>query len=124
MGLAAATASIVDIVCPNTATLQDAFQFGLPTDTWLLGPHFKMEVKASRDDPTAIFTFSTDLGTIVIDDAVQRVINMNVPDATIMANLPVGEYVYDLVMYDNSAPPIRTIMMQGKFFVTQGVTES
>lgn len=122
--LAAATAAIVDLVCANTVTFQEALQFGLPTDTWVLAPNFKMEIKADRSDPTAIIAFSTALGTIVVDDPVQRTIHFNVAEAAIQAALPVGEYVYDLVMFDGSAPPIRTLLAQGRFFVTQGVTES
>jgi hypothetical protein len=122
---AAPTATIVDIVAANTVTLQEAFQFGLSTDTWVFtGQNFKMEVKADRADPTALVTWSTGAGSIVVDDAINRVLHLNVSEAAIQAALPVGEYVYDLVMYDGSAPPIRVLLMQGKLFVTQGVTES
>lgn len=118
------TASIVDIITANTETFQDAFQFGLATDTWtLVGQKFRMEVKASRDDATALAAFTSDAGTIVVDDTINRIIHMNVPDTTIQSELQVGEYVYDLVMYDTSSPPVRTILMQGKLFIRQGVTE-
>lgn len=118
------TAAIVNIYVADNGTVQDAFQFGVPGDTsWTLAPNFKMEVKASRDDPTPLATWSTGGGTIVIDDAVQRVIHLNVPESVLQAALPVAEYVYDLVMYDNSVPPVRTPLMQGKFIVSRGVTE-
>lgn len=118
------TASIVDIITANTETFQDAFQFGLATDTWtLVGQKFRMEVKASRDDAAALAAFTSDAGTIVVDDTINRTIHMNVPDTTIQTELQVGEYVYDLVMYDTSSPPVRTILMQGKLFIRQGVTE-
>lgn len=118
------TASIVDIITANTETFQDAFQFGLATDTWtLVGQKFRMEVKASRDDATALAAFTSDGDTIVVDDTINRTIHMNVPDTTIQSELQAGEYVYDLVMYDTSSPPVRTILMQGKLFIRQGVTE-
>jgi hypothetical protein len=118
------TASEVDIVAYTNVTLQDAIQFGLSTDTWTLtGQNFRMEIKASRDDAAAIVTF-TSPSQIVVLDATNRIIQFNVPDSTIDASLPVGEYVYDLIMYDASVPPIRTMLMQGKLFIKQGVTES
>lgn len=119
----AATASIVDIIAPNNATLQDAFQFD-PAGTWLLAANFSMAIKMARSDPAALVTFGTSDGTIVVDDPVQRIIHMNITDTALAAALPVGEYVYDLVMHDASAPPIRTLLMQGRFFVTNGITET
>lgn len=120
------TCAIVDITIANTVTWNDAFQFGVIGDTtWsFTGQNFKLEVKASRDDATALFTASSTGGSIIVDDVVQRVLHMNVPEATLQANLPVAEYVYDLVMYDASVPPIRVQLMQGEVEVTQGVTES
>lgn len=122
----AQTAAAVDIFAPNNGTLMDAFQFGTAGDTsWsLAGQSFIMEVKASRDDPTGLATFTSAGGSIVVDDVVQRVLHLNVPKSVILASLPVGLYVYDLIMFDASVPPIRVPLMQGKFTVTQGVTES
>lgn len=122
----ALTSAWVNITIANTVTWNDAFQFGTVGDTsWsFVGQNFKLEVKASRDDATALFTASSTGGTIVVDDVVQRVLHMLVPEATVLANLPVAEYVYDLVMYDASTPPIRTQLMQGELKVTQGITES
>lgn len=125
MRWSAATAAIVDLVAANTVTFQEAWQFGLPTDTWTFtGQNFRMEVKASRDDSAALVTWTSTGGTIVVTDAINRILNMNVPESAIQAALPVGEYVYDLVMYDGSAPPVRSLLMQGRLHVTQGVTES
>lgn len=119
------TASQVDLIAANTVTFQDAFQFGLPTDTWtLVGQNFRMEVKASRDDAAALVAWTSLAGSIVVDDAINRVIHMNVSEAALQAVLQVGKYVYDLVMYDASAPPIRTMLMQGNLYIQQGVTES
>ena len=106
-------------------TCQEAFQFGLSTDTWnFTGQNFKMEIKADRADSAAIVAFTSGAGSIVVDDVTNRILHLNVPEATFTASLPPGEYVYDLVMYDASSPPIRTMLMYGKFCVTQGVTES
>ena len=121
----APTASQVDIVAVNTVTLQEAFQFGLSTDTWTFtGQNFKMEVKASASDAAALTTFSTGAGTIVVDDAINRILHLNVPEATLLASLPVGQYVYDLVMYDGGSPAVRVLLLQGNLYVVQGVTES
>jgi hypothetical protein len=99
--------------------------FGVVGDTsWdFTGQAFKLEVKASRNDTTPLATFTSAGGDIVVDDLTQRVLHMNVPDATIVADLPVGEYVYDLIMFDASTPPIRVQLMLGRIFVRQGVTE-
>lgn len=123
LNLAGATASIVDLIAPNNATFQDAIQFGLATDTWHLAPNWSMSIKMSRSDTTALVTFTAANGQIVVLDAINRIIQFNVPDTILQTDLPVGEYDYDLVMYDNSSPAIRTLLMQGKFFVTQGVTD-
>jgi hypothetical protein len=119
------TSSWVNISVANNGTWSDAFQFGTPGDTsWsFTGQAFKMEVKASRNDITPLFTLQSSNGTIIVDDVVQRILHFNQPDTAVQAALPVGEYVYDLVMFDTSVPPIRTVLMQGKVFVKQGVTE-
>lgn len=122
----AQTASVVNITTGDNQTLADAFQFGTVGDTsWsFTGQSFKMDIKASRDDTTPLLELTSAGGTIVIDDVVQRVLHLNVPDTTIQADLPCGEYVYDLIMFDGSVPPIRVPLMQGKLFVKRGVTES
>ena len=118
------SAALVDIIYANNTTLLDAFQFGLSTDTWTLtGQNFKMEMKASRDDVTPLLTITSGAGQIVVDDVINRVIHLNVADTVISVALPVGQYVYDLIMYDNSSPAVRTMLMQGHFYVKQGVTE-
>jgi hypothetical protein len=121
----APTAALVNLVVANTVTFQDALQFGLSTDTWTFtGQNFRVEVKASRDDAAALVAWTSGGGQIVVDDAINRILHFNVSEAAIQAALPVGEYVYDLVMYDGSAPPIRVLLCQGCLTVTQGVTES
>ena len=120
------TAAQVDIITANTATFQDAFQFGLSTDTWTFtGQSFEFTIKASRDDAANLAQWTSGAGQIVIDDAINRILHMNVPESVINGvPLQVGKYVYDLVMFDGSSPPIRTILMQGHLYITQGVGES
>lgn len=121
----AQTAAWVNIIALDNATLQDAFQFGTVGDTsWsFTGQSFKMDVKASRDDAAALVEFTSVAGSIIIDDVVQRVLHLNVPEAAVQAALPCATYDYDLVMFDASAPPIRTVLMQGKLTIKRGVTE-
>jgi hypothetical protein len=122
----AQTSAYVNIFASDNVTLQDAFQFGTVGDTsWsFTGQNFKMEVKASRDDVAPLLTLSSAASSIVVDDVVQRVLHLNLDEASLQAALPVGEYVYDLVMFDGSTPPIRVLLMQGRFCLSKGVTEN
>lgn len=121
----AITCAIVDLTNQDNQTIQDALQFGTLGDTtWsFAGMSFKMEVKASRDDATPLVTWTSGGGQIVVDDAVNRVLHLNVPDTVVQALLPPAEYVYDLLMLDGSTPPIRTPLVQGRFIIKRGVTE-
>jgi hypothetical protein len=121
----ALTAAWVNMFISDNATWQDAFQFGTVGDTsWsFTGQNFKCDIKASRNDLTPLLELLSTSGAIVVQDPVNRILNFNVPDATIQSDLPCGEYVYDLIMYDASSPPIRVQLMQGKLFVKRGVTE-
>lgn len=120
----AVTSAIVNLQVANNGTWRDAFQFDPDDTSWdLVGQHFIMEIKANRDDTDVLFTLSTDNGRIVITDDYLRVIQFNAaPDDLADALLP-GTYVYDLVMYDNSVPPVRTPLMQGDLCVSNGVTQ-
>lgn len=120
-----ATCAIVNIISQDNGTLQDAFQFGTPGDTsWsFVDMSFIMEVKASRNDITPLTELTSVGGQIVVDDLVQRVLHLNVPDSVLQAALPVADYVYDLIMFDTSVPPIRTPLMSGILSITKGVTE-
>jgi hypothetical protein len=117
------TSAHVDMAIDNNGTWSDAFQFGTPGDfTWTLTNNFGMDVQANRYDATPLLQLSTTNGRIIVDDAVQRVIHLNVAPADIQASLRPGVYVYDLVMMDGSTPPIRTPLMHGHVRVGQGVT--
>lgn len=119
------TSATVDISASNNVSLRDAFQFGTIGDTsWnLTGQSFKLEIKASSDDTAPLLTLTSAGGQIVVDDVVQRILHLNVSEAALQAAVPVGTYVYDLVMFDASVPPIRVLLMQGAFYLSQGVTE-
>jgi len=122
----ARTAACVNIYASNNATLQDAFRFGTEGDTsWsFTGQHFILEIKASRDDVTPLLTLDDANSEIIVDDAVLRVLHLNVSDTALQAALPVNDYVYDLIMFDESVPPVRVLLMQGHLFISQGVTEN
>lgn len=118
------TVARVDMEIFNNATWEDAFQFGVVGDmTWNFSSQsFKLDIKGTKDDAVPLLSLSTGAGTIVVDDVTQRVLHFNVPDTGITPYLVPGEYVYDLMMYDASTPPIRVILMSGKLYVRQGVT--
>lgn len=120
------TSSIVNIATGDNVTLQDAFRFGVLGDTtWsFTGQSFRMEVKASRDDAVALAAWTSGAGQIVVDDAVQRVLHLNVSEAAIQAALPVADYVYDLVMISSDPTPVRVQLMQGTLSIGKGVTEN
>jgi|ERR1700735_5133881 len=119
------SASQVDIITANTITFSDAIQFGLSTDTWTLaGMTFEFTIKASRSDAANLAQWTSGAGQIIITDPINRIITFNVPESVIAAALQVGKYVYDLVMFDGSSPPIRTMLMQGHLYIQQGVGSS
>ncbi len=125
--VAAPSSANVDITTSNNATFSDAFQFdppipGVTGTSWTIAPNLRMDVEPNHEQNTALVSFTSAAGQIVIDDAVTRVIHFNVPDTVIQAALVPGRYIYDLIMFDNSSPPIRTVLMHGKFYVTDGVT--
>jgi hypothetical protein len=123
-GYHSATSAHVDLAIDNNVTWSDAFAFGTAGDTsWTLtGQSFEMNVQRNRFDPTPLLHMTTAAGQIITDDPVQRVIHLNVSPASIQAALTPGCYVFDLVMADNSVPPIRVALMHGKVQVNQGVT--
>ena len=96
------TIARVDLVVANNGTWIDAFQIGTVGDlTWsFTGQHFRADIKADKFSSIPLLTTSDVLGTIVVDDVVQRVLHFNVSEQILAAaNLVPGEYWYDLVMY-------------------------
>lgn len=118
----------IQIITASNATFNEAYQFdppqpGVTPPTWTLFNHFRLDVKYAYDliSPT-LCSFTSDAGQIVIDDAVQRIIHFVVPETSIVPPLVPGNFVYDLIMFDDSVPAIRVPLMHGEFVVTQGVT--
>ncbi len=124
----AKTAARVDMVISNNATWEDAFLFGTVGDTsWsFTNKRFLADIKGARDDPSPTLSLSSDGGTIVVDDVVQRLLHFDVDEGTIKGALSVTDdepYVYDLVMVDTITNE-RVLLMGGKLCVEQGVTQT
>lgn len=138
----ASTAARVDFVVSDNATWLDPVQFDPPLDsdaddpstqgdsdaddtlpTWgFQGQNFRLDIKGSREDSLPLLSITSGVGQIVVDDVVNRILHFNVPESILNAALVPGEYVYDLIMFDNSAPPVRIALAYGKFTFTHGVT--
>lgn len=117
----------VDFRIANNVTWDDQLQFGYPDDqTWsFTGASFLLAINTMPDVPVPpgtppLLTLSSTGGTIAVVDPVLRILAMNVPDTTIQQYLPVGWYVYDLIMV--SASGVRDALCGGKIQVVQGVT--
>lgn len=119
-----ATSAYVDFVISDNVTWTDALQFGTPGDTsWsFTGQNFRLDIKGNKDQTIPLLSITSSVGQIVVDDPVQRVLHFLVPEAALNAGLVPGHYVYDLIMFDNSVPPIRIQLCQGKFHFGVGVT--
>lgn len=119
-----ATSARVDLAIDDNGTWSDAFQFGFPDDfTWTLAnQQFALDVQLTYYDATPLLSLTSANGDIVVDDIVQRVIHLNVSDTVIQASLTPGQYLYDLVMFDNSVPPVRVPLMHGVLYVSHGIT--
>ena len=117
------TRARVDIAIENNATWLDAFLFGTPGDTsWnFVGQNFRLDVKGNHDQTVALLSLTTSGGTIIVDDVIARILHLNVPESVIVAALQPGEYIYELVMYDNSSPAVRVPLMGGQLVVIQGI---
>lgn len=120
----AVTASLVNMIVANNTTWEDAFQFGTVGDlTWnFTGQTFKMDIRATADDVSPLLSLTSGGGTIVIDDPIGRTLHLLVSSTVFKPVLPVGTYVYDLIMLDGSTPPVRVALMTGTIQITQGVT--
>jgi hypothetical protein len=137
------TAASVDFVTSNNTTWTDSVQFdpppvpgGPPTPYWpqgasgptwgFVGQNFRMDVKTNINASGPIASwFSTGVtgGQIVVDDPVQRILHMNVPESQYVTDGMVpGSYIYDFIMFDGATPPVRVMLMRGKFKLQAGVT--
>ena len=94
-----------------------------------------MDIKGNAGQPLPLLSVDNGVpgsNTIIVDDYANRILHFNVPEAVLAgetgatgvtgAGLIPGDYVYDFVMYDNSNPPIRVVLMNGRFVVTNGIT--
>ena len=133
------TAAIVDIVTSNNTTWQDAFQFDSPAmtgcppppywpcgatgPTWgFTGMSFRMDIKTNINASGPSLTLLSSAGQFVIDDYTNRILHANVPESLFQAVMTPGSYIFDFIMADSSVPPIRTMLMQGKFVLKEGIT--
>lgn len=100
-----------------------------PTGTWnFVNQNFVATIKANRGASGPLLTVTSAAGQIVVDDPVNRVLHFNVPDAYLTGatgltgqGMVPGEYDWEMQMFDNSSPPIRVTLMQGKFRLTEGL---
>ena len=60
-------------------------------------------------------------GQIIVQDVNQRIVSTNVSPARIQQNSPPSTYIYNFLMFDNSNPPVYTLLMYGKFIVKPGI---
>ena len=125
------TASPVDLVTANNVTWEDAFQFdppngipGVTGPTWTFqNQNFRMDVKTNINATGPIASWTSSAGQIIVQDVVNRILSMNVPESQFPLNGMVpGTYIYDFVMFDGSVPPIRVMLMKGKFKLQAGIT--
>lgn len=134
------TAARVDIVTSNNVTWEDALQFDPPPTytgctgvNWgMTGQNFRMDIKGSRWQATGPYLSITSPNQIIVDDATNRILHFNVPEAVITGatgaagatgpGLVPGKYGYDFIMFDGSTPPVRVMLMQGNFVLSDGYT--
>ena len=117
----------VNFLLANNVTWDDQLQFGYSDDmTWsFAGASFLLSVNTAPDVPVPpgappLLSLSSAGGTIIVVDPIMRILAMNVPDTTIQQSLPVGCYVYDLIMVNPSGS--RDALCWGTIQVVQGVT--
>jgi len=103
--------------------------------TWTFaGQKFVMDIKGNRGVTATNLTLDngpTGSTLFVVDDSTNRILHANVPQQVLLgqtgatgatgAGLIPGEYDYNFIMYDGSSPPIRIMLMQGKFILEHGV---
>lgn len=134
---AAQTAARVDISVASNTTFQDPYQFdpvgmtgcpppppywpcGATGPNWTLtNQNFSFDVKTDINTPSLAAQYTSSAGQITVTDAIQRIINMNVPPAVLKLLVP-ATYIYQLYMFDNSNPPIVVQLMYGNFTVRPG----
>lgn len=133
------TAAQVDIVTSNNTTWADSFQFDPPgmtgfppppyspfgvSPTWsFFNQNFRMDVKTNINATGPIASWTSSNNQIVVDDVNNRILHMNIPESQYsLDGMVPGTYIYDFIMYDGSSPPIRIMLMKGKFTLQAGIT--
>ena len=99
------------------------------------GQNFRVDIKGNAGQQLPLLSVDNGVSgssLIIVDDYANRILHFNVSEAVLSGataatgatgtGLIPGDYVYDFVMYDNSSPPIRVVLMNGKFVVTNGIT--
>lgn len=116
------TSAHVDITVAKNASFAEAFQFDEATvTTWDFNSKtFRLDIKGNFEQTSALISITSGASQITVDDAVLRILTINVPDTDMQAALVPGCYVYDLIMTD--AGDVRTQLMHGDFFFAQAVT--
>lgn len=132
------TAAEVDLVTSNNVTWNDSFQFDPPGMTgfppppyWPAGAsgptwtfqnqNFVMNVKTNINASGPIASWTSSNNQIVVDDVANRVLHMNIDDSQFSAlGMVPGTFIYEFIMFDGSIPPIRVMLMKGKFALQPG----
>jgi len=113
----------VDFTIGNNVWWDDQLQLGDPSDfSWTLnGANFYLNIQNTDSDPTPLLALTSTAGQIQVIDPINRILGMNVPDATIRNALPEGDYVYDCIMQTISNGQVDGLFY-GKLHVEQGIT--
>lgn len=119
-------AATVTFSIKNNAWFLNAFRFGVVGDTsWsFTGKHFLCDLKSDPSVPKPDLSLSSTApspATIIVLDAVARVLQFNVTDLVVRAKLQPGPYQYDLMMCDTITGE-RDTLMSGTITVEQGIT--
>ena len=81
-----------------------------------------MDIKTNLNASGPSLTLLSSAGQFVIDDYINRILHANVPESVLQAVLIPGTHIYDFIMCDGSTPTVRTMLMQGKFVLKEGIT--
>lgn len=122
----------VDFTLASNVWWDDALQLGDPDDfTWTLnGTSFYLTITTDDDNLTPLVALSTSIlnpltntPTILIVDAVNRIIQFNATDAQLIPVVPRGKpYRYDLLMVNNASGQTDAVA-HGEIKMHQGITK-
>lgn len=124
MATTVATIAVVNMTLGDNESLLYSFQLGATSDvSWSLAhKDLYADFKGDAADLVALIQTSTVNSRIVIHDEALRVFSWHVPQAVIEDNLPVGSYVYDLLMVDQTTGD-KQRLMTGKLKIVEGPTK-